>query len=230
MERGGILLEEHREAAPLLEAEGLCKSYHGVRALAPVSFRLEAGWCLGVTGANGSGKSTLLRLLARAERPDGGRVLFRGRDVGGSRDYPRRHMGYLPQDDQLAEELTGGEQLRLWQAACGRRGGPGAELTELLGLEELLCRRVAAMSGGMRRRVAIAMALSGEPEVLVMDEATVGVDERCRQALLAWMEGFLRRGGCAVWCTHRPDELERLGAARLTLEDGRARWETKKEE
>ena len=208
----------------VLEAQGLSNSYGGVQALYPVSFRLEAGECLGVAGANGSGKSTLLRLLAQFQKPDGGRVLFRGRDVAGDRRFPRRCLGYVPQDNELAPELTAGEQLALWRAACGLGGGVQPELIELLGLEPLLRRRIGELSGGMQRRVSIAMALSTGREVLVLDEATAGLDEAYREGLMAWMEGFLARGGCAVWCSHLTGELERLCTSCLTIREGRARW------
>ena len=101
-----------REPA-LLEAQGLCMSYRGVRVLHPVSFRLEAGECLGIAGANGSGKSTLLALLAQARKPEAGRTLYRDRDTAGDRRFPRQVLGYVPQDSQLALELTAGEQLAL---------------------------------------------------------------------------------------------------------------------
>lgn len=215
-------MAEEREA--LLEVQGLCKSYRGVQALWPVSFRLEAGECLGVAGANGSGKSTLLGLVAQAQRPDGGRVLFRGRDAAGDRRFPRVHLGYVPQDVRLSPELTAGEQIALWRAACGLRGGLQPELEALLGLGPLLRRRTGELSGGMQRRVSIAMALSTGRDVLVMDEATAGLDEAYREGLLAWMEGFLSRGGCAVWCTHHAGELERLCTRCLTIREGRAAW------
>ena len=208
----------------MLEVRNLSKSYGGVQALYPVSFRLEAGECLGVAGANGSGKSTLLRLLAQVQRPDGGSVLFRGRDVAGDRRFSRRVLGYVPQDNELAPELTAGEQLALWRAACGLGGRVQPELIELLGLEPLLRRRTGELSGGMQRRVSIAMALSTGQEVLVLDEATAGLDEAYREGLMAWMERFLARGGCAVWCTHLAGELERLCTSCLTIREGRARW------
>lgn len=222
-EHGGRELPEERPAA-MLEARDLCKSYGGVPVLRPVSFRLEAGECLGVAGANGSGKSTLLGLLAQVRRPDGGRVLFRGRDTAGDRRFPRRVLGYVPQDGGLAPELRAGEQIALWRAACGLRGGVQEELKELLGLTPLLRRRIGELSGGMQRRVSIAMALSTGEEVLVMDEATAGLDEAYREGLMTWMEGFLARGGCAVWCTHAAGELERLCTSCLTIREGRARW------
>ncbi len=209
----------------MLEVRGLCKSYRRTGGvLSPVSFTLEPGQCLGVAGTNGSGKSTLLRLIAQVEKPEAGRVLFRGRDVSGWRDFPRRHLGYVPQALELASGLTAGEQLALWRAACGQRGGVSEELAAMLGLESLLHRRIGTLSGGMQRRVSLAMALSTGRDVLVMDEATAGLDESYRENLLAWTEAFLTRGGCAVWCTHLDDELERLCTSCMTLREGRAFW------
>lgn len=212
------------EQMAMLEVRGLCKSYGGIQALLPVSFSLGPGECLGVAGHNGSGKSTLLRLLAQAQRPDGGEILSRGKSVAGDRRFLRTVLGYVPQDPELAEELTVKEQLSLWRTACGYRGGAERELLALLGLEELLGRRIGRLSGGMQRRVSIAMALSTGREILVMDEATAGLDEAYREALLSWMENFLSGGGCAVWCTHLADELERLCTSCLTLREGRAFW------
>ena len=136
----------------MLEVREICKSYHGHPVLLPVSFRLAPGECLGVSGVNGSGKSTLLRLLAQVQKPDSGRVLFRGRDVLGDRMFLRQHLGYVPQDNELAEELTVRQQIGLWLAACGCTGGLPEELTELLGLEQMLRRRIGDLSGGMEHR------------------------------------------------------------------------------
>lgn len=208
----------------MLEARGICKSYHGIPALYPVSFRLEPGECLGVAGANGSGKSTLLRLLAQVQKPDSGNVFFRGKDISGDRNFTRRILGYVPQDAELAPELTVREQLTLWRAACGLSGGIGQELTSLLGIEPLLKRRTKELSGGMQKRVSLAMALSTGREVLIMDEVTAGLDEGYRNSLLDWMQGFLSRGGCAVWCTHLTGELERICTSCMSIQDGHASW------
>ena len=147
-----------------------------------------------------------------------------GPGYGGDRRFPRQVLGYVPQDSQLALELTAGEQLALWRAACGLRGPVQEELIALLGLEGLLKRRLGELSGGMRQRVSIAMALSTGREVLALDEASSGLDEGYREGLLSWMENFLAGGGCAVWCTHLPDELERLCTSCMTLREGRAYW------
>ena len=208
----------------MLEIQGICKSYQGRQVLAPVSFTLEAGECLGLAGANGSGKSTLLRVLAQIQPPDGGRVLFRGRDTAGDRTFLRRRQGCVPQEECLAEELTVRQQLRLWQAACGLSGPLPEEIVRLCGLEDLMKSPLRSLSGGTRRRVSIAMALLPRPEILLMDEATVGLDEGFRVSLLSWMEAYLQNGGRAIWCTHRAEELERLCRRCMRLEDGKARW------
>lgn len=208
----------------MLEIQDVHKSYGGRQVLAPVSLCLEAGEGLGVVGPNGSGKSTLLRLIAQVERPDGGRVLFQGRDVLGDRRFLRRQLGYVPQSDQLSPELTVGQQLKLWQAACDLPGPLPGEVSGLMGLEPMLRTPISRLSGGMRQRVSIAMALLQQPEILVMDEATVGLDRHYGQALLAWLEEFVRRGGSLIWCTHRPGELRQLCGRCLRLEEGQARW------
>lgn len=205
-----------------LEIREVGKSYRGRRVLEPVSFCVRPGECLTVAGANGSGKSTLLRLIAQVEPPDGGQVLYDGRDVRGERAFVRRTLGYIPQDNALSEELTVREQLSLWLAACGVRGAPDAAVISLLGLSELLRRPIRDLSGGMRRRVSIALALLTKPRVLVADEASEGLDDAYRRALLEYTAAFLKGGGCAVWCTHRADELRSFGGACLRLDAGKA--------
>lgn len=195
---------------------GLGKSYHRRQILQDVSFALPEGECLGILGENGSGKSTLLRLLAQIEPPDSGEILFRGKSVVGDRRFLREHLGYVPQELALQPELTVAAQLRLWSSACG--GEPPEELLELLGLKELFPRKIADLSGGTCRRVSIAMGLSGSPDILVMDEATTGLDVSYRENLLDWLEAYLRRGGRMVWCSHHDEEIQRLCGSCITLE------------
>lgn len=205
----------------MLEVRQLCKSYGGRQVLAPVGFVLPPGQCLGLAGSNGSGKSTLLRLIAQVEKPDGGEVLYQGRSVLGDRRFLRERLGYAPQSAGLARELTVRQQLALWQSACGLSGPLPGDVLELLGLEPLLKKPIHTLSGGTAQRVSIAMALLSRPEVLLMDEATAGLDQGYAPRLLDWLEGFLARGGSLVWCSHRQEELDRLCGAVLRLEEGR---------
>ena len=208
----------------MLEAQNLCKSYGGRQVLFPVSFRLEAGESLGIVGPNGSGKSTLLRLLAQVHSPDSGDLLFDGHSILGQRKFLRRHLGYVPQDDSLSPELTVVQQLSLWQAACGFKGALEEQALALMGLESLLHQRIGQLSGGMRRRVSIAMALLTRPEILIMDEATSGLDQTYCLALMDWLMDFSHQGGYLIWCTHRTEEVEQLCGRCLRLQDGLAQW------
>ena len=205
----------------MLEVRGLCKGYAGRQALSPVSFVLPQGRCLGLAGRNGSGKSTLLRLIAQIERPDGGDLLCEGRSVLGDRQFLRTRLGYVPQRAELAGDLTVRQQLRLWQAACGLSGPLPGDILELLGLEPLLKKPIRTLSGGMAQRLNIALGLLSRPGIVLMDEATSGLDREYIPRLLDWLEEFVAGGGSLIWCSHRPEELNRLCGAILRLEDGR---------
>lgn len=208
-------------ASDVLEIRELSKSYGGRQTLAPISFVLPPGQCLGLAGSNGSGKSTLLRLLAQVQRPDGGDVLYQGRSVLGDRQFLRRTLGYAPQDAQLAPELKVSQQLSLWQRACDLTGPLPGDIIELLGLEPMLRLPVHTLSGGMAQRVSIALALLPRPKILLMDESTTGLDHAYASRLMEWLESFLAAGGSLVWCSHHPEELNRLCGAVLYLQDGR---------
>lgn len=201
----------------MLEICGLCKSYDGRQVLPPVQFCLPQGQCLGITGENGSGKSTLLRLLAQVERPDGGDIRFQGQSVLGDRKFLRERLGYVPQGNDLMQELTVRSQLRLWQSACGCSGPVSPEILDLLGLEPLLNKRIRTLSGGQQHRVSIALALLNDPRILIMDEATTGLDQEYCLNLLDWLEAYMERGGRLIWCSHHQQEIDRLCGSQLRL-------------
>ena len=202
----------------MLRAEGLCKTYCGRDVLRGVTFGVPAGCALALVGENGSGKSTLLRLLSGMERPDGGSIYYKGRSVLGDRTFLRRHVGYVPQTPLLDGALTVTQQLSLWSCACGC--ARDAESEALLGIEPLSSCRVRTLSGGEAQRVSIAMALMSKPDVLLMDEATSGLDSAYVEALLRHLEGHLARGGILVWATHRTEEVRRLCTVGVRLKDG----------
>ncbi len=202
----------------MFQAVGIAKAYHHRPVLEGIRFALPPGACLGVTGENGSGKSTLLQILAQVLPPDAGDILYQGRSVLGDKRFLRELLGYVPQGSDLIPDLTARQQITLWQRACGcREPMPGAA-AEMLGLNELLPLKIGEMSGGMQRRVSIAMALSTNPRILIMDEVTTGLDTAFRESLLCYLEDYLRRGGRMVWCSHQPEENNRLCGSILTLE------------
>ena len=204
----------------MFEVDGINKSYFGHQVLSPISFCLPAGCCIGVTGENGSGKSTLLRILAQIEEPDGGDIRYQGKSVLSDRTFLRSKLGYVPQNSDLMEELTVRSQLKLWQSACGLRGPLPEDILELLDIEPMMKKQIRHLSGGMKRRVSIAMALLNRPEILIMDEATAGLDQEYTQRLLAWLEEYLANNGRVIWCSHHRNELDRLCGARLEIRCG----------
>lgn len=201
----------------MLLAQKICKSYHRTAVLSDVSFALPPGQCLGVTGENGCGKSTLLSIMAQVNSPDSGDILFRGRSVLGDRNFLRQQLGYVPQSCDLLPDLTGRQQLQLWQSACGCREPLPKDVAEMLCFEELEKIPVGKMSGGMQRRVSIALALSTAPGILIMDEATAGLDSRFRERLLTYLESYLKAGGRILWCSHLAQENQRLCGTVLPL-------------
>ena len=205
----------------MLEVDGISKSYSGARILSPISFCLPAGCCIGITGENGSGKSTLLRLLAQVENPDTGDIRHDGRSVLADRSFLRQNLGYVPQDSDLMEELTVREHLQLWQSAYGLRGPIPEEVTALLDLDPMMKKKIRHLSGGMKRRVSIATALIHSPSILIMDEATAGLDREYAGRLLRWLEAYLAKGGSIIWCSHHKEELDRLCGACIRIHQGR---------
>ena len=179
---------------------------------------MDAGRGLALLGENDSGKSTLFRLLAGMEHADGGTAYYQNTPILQNKIFLRRYVGYVPQGSALDRELTVAEQLRLWQAACGCQRNSESET--LLGLEGLMSCRLQTLSGGQLQRVSIALALMNQPSILLMDEATTGLDNIYKGRLMRWLETYLGRGGILIWATHHEDEVRRLCKLELRLEDG----------
>ncbi len=205
----------------MLSACGLTKRYHGQTVLHPASLTLAPGEAVGIAGANGSGKSTLLAILAQTLAPDSGSIEEDGRSVLGDRAFLRACVGYVPQTDSLIPELTAGEQLSLWQRLTGRPAARDRVLSDLLDLDALRRKPIWKLSGGMRKRLSFALALAGSPRYLIMDEAFAALDQGYRGRLEDWLRGYTAQGGALLWCSHEPDELQRLCTRILSLEAGR---------
>lgn len=198
-----------------LAAENISKSYHGVKVVDGVSFQVENGQVLGLIGTNGAGKSTTVSMLATLVKPDGGRILFHGEDTRKKRNYMRSKTGYVPQDIALYESLSGRDNLKFWGRASRIYGAQLLEkieyVSEAAGLtSEMLKKKVQEYSGGMKRRLNIAAALLKEPELLILDEPTVGVDLQSRRMILDAIQKFADHGTAVVYVGHDMEEVQQL--------------------
>lgn len=209
----------------MLEVDGVTKSFGAVRALDRLDLRVEAGEIAGLIGHNGAGKSTLVGVVSGLLRPDSGRALVCGADPAREPRAARRRLGVAPQEEALYPELTAREHLRLFAALGGlrRRAASRAVDTaaEEMALTGFLDRRVGVLSGGQRRRTQTATALVHSPDVLLLDEPTVGADPETRRALLAAVRARAAAGAAVLYTTHYLPELADLGATVAVIESGR---------
>src|SRR5919198_151837 len=191
---GGSMLQSDPTAggAPAIEARDLVKTYPGgVRALDGLGFTVAPGTVFGLLGPNGAGKSTTVKILTTLSRPDSGVALVAGIDVSAQPDRVRHAIGCVAQKSAVDREATGRENLELQGHLYGLRGRAlkrrADGLLERLGLAEAADRVARTWSGGMQRKLDVAMGLIHQPQVLFLDEPTTGLDPEARADM--WREG-----------------------------------------
>ena len=208
---------------------GVVKRFGAVRALDGVSLEVTAGTIVGLLGSNGAGKTTAIRILATLTRPDAGTVEVHGHDVVRQAAAVRRLVGVVGQYPGVDDRLTGRENLDLvGQLHGGARGAVrsrAGQLLEQFGLASAADRRVRTYSGGMRRRLDLAAALVGEPEVLLLDEPTVGLDPQARLQLWAALKEIVATGTTVLLTTQYLEETDRLAHRVAILDRGLVRTE-----
>jgi ABC-2 type transport system ATP-binding protein len=195
--------------------EDLRKRYKTVQALDGVSFSVKEGEVFGLLGPNGAGKSTAVRTLATLTRPDSGRAVVAGEDVARHPNRVRRAIGYVAQDSGVDWEATGRENLLL-QGRIHSMSGTTLrkrvdELLELVGLDDAADRVARGYSGGMKRRLDIAIGLVHRPRVLFLDEPTTGLDPEARAAMWVEVERLAAQENLTILLTtHYLEEADRL--------------------
>jgi ABC-2 type transport system ATP-binding protein len=187
----------------------LQKRYGDVVAVDGLSFEVRRGECYGLLGPNGAGKTTTIEILEGLLVADGGDVEVLGRRWKTDEQQLRQRLGVQLQETQFTDKLTVEETLRLFRSFYDR----GKTVDELLGLVELESKRsswVVKLSGGQKQRLSIACALAGDPDLLVLDEPTTGLDPQSRRQLWNVLARFREAGGTVVLTTHYMDEAETL--------------------
>ncbi len=216
----------------VLETRDLSKAYNGVQALKDFNLKLTPG-VLGLLGPNGAGKSTLMRMLATITKPTAGAILWNGQDVAKDPEALRSVLGYLPQDFGIYPNLSAQEFLEYMAAIKGMSGEKTrqkiSDLLDLVNLREAARRPLGGYSGGMRQRVGIAQALLNDPQLLIVDEPTVGLDpeERARfRNLLSDLAGER----IVILSTHIVSDVESTASEIAILHKGHLKVHTHPEQ
>ncbi len=208
----------------VLEVRNLKKSYGGTRAVDGISFSIEAGEVVGLLGPNGAGKSTTIDIIATILQPDEGEVVIHG-DITSRRSDYKYHLGYVPQEISLNEKLTAQENLRFVGRLYDFHGDDLRQRVEeslrSVGLIDRARDVVATFSGGMKRRLNIAAALVHRPDVVLMDEPTVGVDPHARAYIFDIVERLAEEGRAILYTTHYMEEAQRLCGRTAIIDRGR---------
>jgi ABC-2 type transport system ATP-binding protein len=209
----------------MLEVTALRKSYGDLVAVDGVSFRAGKGETIGLLGPNGAGKTTTVSMIAGLVRPDAGEVRIAGRTLRGDTDPAKRAIGLVPQDIGLYEEMSARENLHLFGALYNLSGAhlkrAMDEALDLVGLSERAKDKVKDFSGGMKRRINLAAALLHDPQLLLLDEPTVGVDPQSRNAIFDNLEALKKRGKTLLYTTHYMEEAERLCDRLVIIDHGK---------
>ena len=208
-----------------IEAEHLVKRFGDTLAVDDVSFAVPQGTVLGLLGPNGAGKTTTVRMMTTLTRPTSGTARVAGHDVVREPDAVRRSMGLTGQAATVDELLTGRENLRLIGSLYGLPSRyvreAGAELLERFALSDAADRVVKTYSGGMRRRLDLAVSLIATPPVLFLDEPTTGLDPRSRVELWEVLRGLVRDGTTLLLTTQYLEEADHLADRIVVVDRGR---------
>ena len=211
--------------SPLLEVRDLHKSYGLLTAVAGVSCTVQPGECLGLLGPNGAGKTTTLSMISGLITPDGGNILIEGRPIAGDTDPVKARLGLVPQDLALFEDLTALDNLRLfgslYRLPPQQLHNAIDDAIDLVGLADRARDRVKTFSGGMKRRLNLAAALLHDPQLLLLDEPTVGVDPQSRNAIFDNIAALRARGKTILYTTHYMEEVERLCDRVIIMDHGK---------
>jgi ABC-2 type transport system ATP-binding protein len=209
----------------MLHVKNLRKTFGKLVAVDDVSFTVDRGQLVGLLGPNGAGKTTTVSMIAALVTPEKGEVLVGGTRLAGDTDPKKRQIGLVPQDLALYDELSARANLRFFGALYGLSGAALDKAIDaamdLVGLADRLKDLVKTYSGGMKRRLNLAAGLLHDPDILLLDEPTVGVDPQSRNAIFENLELLKSRGKALLYTTHYMEEVERLADRIVVMDHGK---------
>lgn len=193
----------------MIEIKNISKKYGRTVILDNISFNIEKGDCIGIVGENGSGKSTLLSILAGTLKADSGELIINGKNAFKNHGIMKNLIGYVPQENPLIDELTVLDNLKLWY--CNSKTGLKEELEngvlKALELNSVLKKEVQKLSGGMKKRLSIGIALAGHPPILILDEPEAALDINCRRDIHHYLADYIAKGGTILITSHNEKEI-----------------------
>lgn len=205
----------------LLSVGQLTKSYRKRQILNGAGLAAGAGECVGIVGKNGCGKTTLLSILAGAVRADSGSIRYRGKEASGHPSVFTEMTAYVPQENPLIEELSVRDNLLLWHR--GNRADFKDNLKSgtayMMGIPNMLDYTVKKLSGGMKKRLSIACALTNHAPVLILDEPGAALDLECKEIIRSYVRKYMEDGGLVLLASHEWQELA-LCTRTYILKDG----------
>ena len=209
----------------VVEIEGLIKRYDSREVVRGIDLNIPAGRCFGLLGPNGAGKTTTLRLLLGQSPVNGGEIRVFGLPIPQAGRTVRARTGVVPQTDNLDPDFTVAENLRVYgryfDIPAATLDARIRELLEFVGLTDRANARIATLSGGMKRRLTIARALINDPELVVLDEPTTGLDPQVRHMIWGRLRDLRQAGKTLLLTTHYMEEAERLCDELVIMDEGR---------
>lgn len=217
-----------------LSIKNIKKQYGELLAVDDVSFEIKKGDIMGLLGPNGAGKSTTISMISTLFKPDQGDILIDGISIVNQPKEIQKILGVVPQEIALYEEFTGYENLKFWGTAYGLSGKQLKNqieiVSEIIGIKDRLKDQVKEYSGGMKRRINIGAALLHEPELLILDEPTVGIDPQSRNHILEAIKDLNEKGMTVIYTTHYMEEVEAICSTINIMDEGRIIASGSKEE
>ena len=208
-----------------IQVQGLHKDFGEVYAVNDVSFDVAAGEIFGLLGPNGAGKTTTISMISCLLQPTQGDVLVMGHSIKNDQMAVKQALGVVPQEIAVYDDLSARENLNFWGKMYGLRGRPLKnrvdEVLEIIGLTERQKGRVSKFSGGMQRRLNIGIALLHKPQVIIMDEPTVGIDPQSRRNILDSVKELNAEGAAVLYTTHYMEEAQELSDHIAIMDNGK---------
>jgi ABC-2 type transport system ATP-binding protein len=218
----------------IIKIKNLEKSYNAKKAVDKINFSVSKGEILGLLGPNGAGKSTTISILGTILEADNGKVNILGQDMKKEANQIKRKIGIVPQDLAIYEEITAEKNVRFFASLYSIKGkqlkNQVKEALELVGLYDKKDDKPKTFSGGMKRRLNIACAIAHQPQLIIMDEPTVGIDPQSRNHILESIKVLKMRGATIIYSTHYMEEVEAIADRIIIMNEGKIIAEGTKEE